>query len=233
MYRLQALHLMQSLESAGAVPVRALRLCAERTDRESGRGRRRTSVFQAAAGEMSQSGLIVAVPEAEPLVQDLRAQYDPAALVGVPAHITILTPLMPRELLTDAVLRSIRRALAKQKPFRFQLRRVSRFPLTTYLVPEPAEPFVEMTTVVAREFPEFPPYGGRFDQIIPHLTVADQSDAFASIAERELAARLKQTRAITSTCRTVELLENSENGYWKPYASFTLGEGAYGTSADG
>jgi 2'-5' RNA ligase len=173
---------------------------------------------------MSDSGLLVLVPEAEPWVGELRLKYDPAALIGVPAHITILTPFMSRERLTEAVLHKIRVAIAKQKPFHFQLKQIARFPLTTYLAPDPAEPFVAMTTAIARGFPQFPPYGGRFDQIIPHLTVADQNAALAAMAESELAARLTQHGAITSTCRTVELFENSQEGYWRPYASFNLGD---------
>ena len=40
-----------------------------------------------------ESALLVAVPEAEPLVGALRLVHDPSAAVGVPAHITILLPV--------------------------------------------------------------------------------------------------------------------------------------------
>jgi len=41
------------------------------------------------------SGLIVEVPEAEPAVARWRAQLDPLAAQGVPAHVTVLYPFLP------------------------------------------------------------------------------------------------------------------------------------------
>src|SRR5215216_5253276 len=49
------------------------------------------------------SALIVAVPEAEPLVGGWRLRYDDASL-GVPAHVTLLFPFMPAEELGEALL---------------------------------------------------------------------------------------------------------------------------------
>ena len=50
---------------------------------------------------MPQSAFVVPVPEAEPWVKDLRERYDPIAAVGMPAHITVLFPFIPPDLLTD------------------------------------------------------------------------------------------------------------------------------------
>ena len=44
-----------------------------------------------------ESALIIAVPEAEPLVKALRERFDWSAAQGVPAHITILYPFIPPE----------------------------------------------------------------------------------------------------------------------------------------
>jgi hypothetical protein len=41
----------------------------------------------------------------------------------------------------------------------------------TYLAPEPAATFRRLTSELHKLFPEFPPYGGAFDEIVPHLTV--------------------------------------------------------------
>jgi 2'-5' RNA ligase len=171
---------------------------------------------------MNQSALFVVVPEAEPWVHTLRSQYDPSAQVGVPAHVSVLFPFMPPENLTDAVLKRLRALFRTFAPFTFTLERIARFPQTTYLAPEPPDTFAAMTAALVREFPDYPPYGGRFGQVIPHLTVADQSEAFASIAERELAAELRRRGVVRATCRAVELFENSHNGYWEPYESFAL-----------
>lgn len=171
---------------------------------------------------MSKSALFVVVPEAEPWVQSLRAKYDPTALVGVPAHVSVLFPFMPREDLNESVLGRVRSVVSAFRSFSFTLRRIARFPQTTYLAPEPPEPFASMTEALSREFPGFPPYGGRFEHVIPHLTVADQSEEFASIAERELLVQLGQRGAIRATCTAVDLFENSDGGYWKRHRSFAL-----------
>jgi 2'-5' RNA ligase len=174
---------------------------------------------------MNQSALFVVVPEAEPLVQALRSRFDPSAQVGVPAHITVLFPFMPRELLTDAVLRRLRTALGAFTSFTFALERIGRFPRTTYLMPEPPVAFVAITAALAREFPGYPPYGGQFSQVIPHLTVADQSEEFASVAEHELAGELERRGGVNATCSAVELFENSSEGYWRRFESFALSGG--------
>lgn len=172
---------------------------------------------------MSKSALFVVVPEAEPWVQSLRAKYDPTALVGVPAHISVLFPFQPREDLNESALNRVRAVVGAFRSFSFTLQRIARFPQTTYLAPEPPEPFASMTEALVREFPGFPPYGGRFEQVVPHLTVADQSEAFASIAERELLVQLEQRGPIRAKCTAVDLFESSDDGYWKRRRSFALG----------
>lgn len=42
-----------------------------------------------------ESGIVVPVPEADALVGEWRAAYDPAARLGVPAHVTLLYPFLP------------------------------------------------------------------------------------------------------------------------------------------
>jgi hypothetical protein len=43
----------------------------------------------------NESAIIIPIPEAEPIVGPLRLQYDGAARLGVPAHITVLYPFYP------------------------------------------------------------------------------------------------------------------------------------------
>ena len=45
-----------------------------------------------------------------------------------------------------------------------------------YLAPEPAAPFVALTEAVGAEFPGFPPYGGAFDEVVPHLTISEANE---------------------------------------------------------
>lgn len=170
---------------------------------------------------MPQSTLFVPVPEAEPWVKDLRERYDPTASVGVPAHITVLFPFISPDLIADSDLARATETFQCFRPFEFRLERGGRFPESLYLVPEPNEPFISLTEAIAREFPEYPPYGGKFTEIVPHLTVANRSAELSTIAETELSKIMKELGPIHAVCNVVELYENS-SGHWRWAQSFPL-----------
>lgn len=157
---------------------------------------------------MKETALIVSVPEAEVLVADLRARFDPAAAEGVPAHVTILVPFIALEDLDAASLARLEGALRETAAFDFTLARVGRFERTAWLAPEPAPPFIALAQAVMREFPEWLPYGGAHDHIVPHLTAADGDAQAAEVAAAELAARLARQGPVRARCEAVELLEN-------------------------
>ena len=125
---------------------------------------------------MRESGLLLPVPVAEPTVRELRQRYDPSALHGVPAHITLLGPFVSPDELDATVLAELRDFFGAVEPFAFALRRTGRFPDTLYLAPEPAEPFIRLTEALVECWPNHPSYGGAFDEIVPHLTVAHGAD---------------------------------------------------------
>lgn len=91
----------------------------------------------------------------------------------MPAHVTLLTPFVPPgEWNADHAAR-LAAALAETAPFDARFRRTGRFGKTTvYLVPEPSRVFERLATSVAAAFPEYPPYGGAFSAVLPHLTLA-------------------------------------------------------------
>ena len=62
-----------------------------------------------------ESALIVPVPEVEPLVGLHRAALDPAAKLGVPAHVTIVYPFLPPEQITDHVRRTVRAVVERHR----------------------------------------------------------------------------------------------------------------------
>ncbi|HEY6514438.1 MAG TPA: 2'-5' RNA ligase family protein [Burkholderiaceae bacterium] len=151
----------------------------------------------------------------------LRERFDPSAALGMPAHITLLYPFMPPELMGAAVLQQVRAAVAGTCGFAFSLARVDRFPGVLYLAPEPASPFIELTRLLAHEFPEFPPYGGRYEAIVPHLTVAQAGGAEQSHAEAELLSSLSGSAGIACSCSELVLMENAA-GRWEPMHVFPL-----------
>ena len=173
------------------------------------------------SNNMPQSTLFVPVPEAEPWVKDLRERYDPTAAAGVPAHITVLFPFISPDLITDNALARATEVFQRFQPFEFSLEQVGRFPESLYLVPEPAEPFILLTEAIAREFPEYPPYSGKFTEIVPHLTVANRSAELSDIAEAEILGIMEDLGPIHAVGNVVELYENS-TGHWRWARSFPL-----------
>ena len=170
---------------------------------------------------MAESAFVVLVPEAEALVGDLRLQYDGSARLGVPAHITLLYPFMEPSLITPEVIRECAGVLAAFPAFAFVLSSIGRFPVTAYLDPEPGEPFTALALALVRAFPAFPPSGGKYPSIVPHLTVAHGSAAEAEVAAAGVAAGLRSSGPVSSVCASVMLMENS-SGRWRPMHVFPL-----------
>jgi 2'-5' RNA ligase superfamily len=118
------------------------------------------------------SALLVPVPAAEWLVAGRPMGAGYAAGLVVPPHVTLLAPFAPRDRLTDGVVTELADLFADVVPFPFELARASRFPDgAAYLAPDPAAPFRNLVTELGRAFPEYPPYEGRFDEVVPHVTV--------------------------------------------------------------
>lgn len=170
---------------------------------------------------MSQSALLVLVPEAERWVADLRALHDPVASLGVPAHITLLFPFLPPEAIGDRERSALAGLFGSVASFAFRLNRMGRFPQTVYLEPEPAGPFVALTAALAKAFPSCPPYGGQFGEVVPHLTISDKDPAAAAAVESEMRLRMADRGAIQANCRQVHLYEE-RSGYWSPAQAFGL-----------
>jgi 2'-5' RNA ligase len=135
--------------------------------------------------------LVAAVQDAEPLVSRWRAQYDSSAAQGMPAHITLLYPFLPQRRLTDDVIARLHELCAHQPALEIVFRRTARFPEVLYLDPEPADGLRELTLTLASHWPEAPPYNGEFDEIVPHLTVAQGvGDDVLDMVEAEVSGSL-------------------------------------------
>jgi 2'-5' RNA ligase len=167
---------------------------------------------------MPESALVVEVPEAEPLVAEWRAKHDASARRGVPAHITVLYPFMPAELVDESVLGELRDLFAREHTFAFELTQVSRFPDVAWLAPEPADPFKALTSLVLARFPDYPPYEGIFDEVVPHLTVAHGDAELQNRVE----AALEGSLPIAAEAGRVTLLAEDDAGRWSPRGRFPL-----------
>jgi 2'-5' RNA ligase len=172
----------------------------------------------------SESALVVVVGEAEAVAKPFRDRYDASAAAGMPAHITLLFPFKAPADVDAITCGNLRDCFARLEPVRFSLAAIRRFPTgVLYLAPEPDEPFRQLTLAIWNLFPETPPYGGKWPDIIPHLSIArladevrltEVADDFARAAEGKLPIR--------ATASEIALMDN-RSGRWKVEASFSLG----------
>lgn len=170
-----------------------------------------------------ESALVVIVPEAERPVGPLRRLHDPSAAAGVPAHVTVLYPFVPPAEVDSVLETRLGELFAGIDAFDYRFERVGRFDDTTIiLVPEPAAAFVALTAAVARRWPDYPPYGGAHETVIPHLTVGDQlAPGAADGVAAEAAAALAREGPVRGRAREVVLIME-EAGRWATATSFPL-----------
>jgi 2'-5' RNA ligase len=140
---------------------------------------------------------------------------------GIPFHVTILYPFVPRALLGDAELERVRGVLSRHASFDFELARLETWPRVVWLAPEPAEPFRALTHALHAEFPEQPPYGGAFDEVVPHATLGEGDGADALAAA--LAPRARPLLPYALRADAVTLLVEDEPDRWRPEARLPLG----------
>lgn len=168
------------------------------------------------------TALIVRIPEAESAVRDWRDRIDPAARAGagVPAHVSVLYPFLREDLIDASVHAGIAAALRPHRAFDLRFERTGRFPSMLYLAPEPDAPLRRLTLAITGRWPEVRPYGGRYRDPVPHLTVAQRArEADLDAAEADLSGRLP----LTARVRTVDLVA-FDGTAWHERARFTLRE---------
>ncbi len=175
------------------------------------------------AAVVGESAVIVEVPEAEPLVGEWRLVHDASATLGVPAHVTVLYPFVPPHRIGRDTHEALRRLSAAIAPFTADLRAVATFPNDlVYLTPEPGAAFRALTAAVWARFPDHPPYEGRFDDVVPHLTVGDAAADPRRDLLREVDAALAGRLPVPFRVTSLSLFVSS-GGRWSSIARFPLG----------
>jgi hypothetical protein len=178
------------------------------------------------------SALLMLVPAAEPAVGAHRARLDLSAWDGVPAHLTVLYPFLPPADIGPGVITALADLFAGVPRFSFTLDRVRWFDeAVVWLGPSDDAPFRALTALTAAAYPSCPPYGGRYEEPQPHLTIGHD----APLAElRAAAAAVAPLLPITAEAAEVTLMagpdpaQPSEPGSgprrpWAAIASFPLG----------
>jgi 2'-5' RNA ligase superfamily len=167
------------------------------------------------------TGLVVAVPEAEPVLAAHRVRLDGSAALGAPAHVTVIFPFVPADEVDENVLDRVAGVVRTMPRFRYAFRRTAWFDdRVLWLAPDDDGRFRELTHRVWREFPDHPPFEGAFDDVVPHLTVGHEHPReVLARAEEEVRTRLP----VAGTASEVVLLAQDEpGGRWRRRAAFPL-----------
>jgi len=161
--------------------------------------------------EVGRSALILPVPEAEPLVAEWRARWDPNASLGIPAHITLLFPFLPQDRITSAEVTRLRDLFSQIPEADISLTHTARFDGVLYLAPEPDGFFRDITMRLWAMYPDTPPYGGLYDDMKPHLTVVQSVD---EVVLRQAESALSEGLPVAVRPREAWLLLEATDGRW-------------------
>ena len=170
---------------------------------------------------MPETALICRVPEAERYIAHYRQRFDPSARRNVPAHVTILYPFMAPPLVDAGVLVTLQGIADSVPCFSYRMAETRRFPVALYLAPDPGIPFATLTDRVHHAFPDYPPFDGKFDTVVPHVTVAHGDEPLLCEIEVELRIALPGA-GVAARCAELVLIENS-TGRWEQMHVFPLG----------
>jgi 2'-5' RNA ligase len=168
-----------------------------------------------------ESTLVILVPSAEATVGRLRRKLDRSAAWSVPLHITILYPFAAPDSMSEQFLAQLGEVLHRCEPFDFSLTEIEWFEeRVMYLAPTPRQPFATLTNAIAEAFPDHLPYGGAYDEVVPHLTVGE---GVRPARLRRAARRLQHHLPITASATEVCLMAPDPSGRWTIQQRFALG----------
>jgi 2'-5' RNA ligase len=162
----------------------------------------------------------VAVPIALPdRLARIRRRWDHAAALGARSHVTTLYPFTPVASLTPEHRRELAAIAARIQPFEVRFRHVRRWPGVVWIQPEPDDGFRALTKALVARWPDFLPYEGVHDEVIPHLTIAESETAALDAIESQVAAALPFSARATA----LELWRQDATERWYPHWRVPLG----------
>jgi 2'-5' RNA ligase len=94
-------------------------------------------------------------------------------LLGAYLPTSPLYPFVPPTAISSQVISIRAAAIASVRAFDCRFASTGWFGQDVlWLDPEPDEPFRQLTAAIWEAFPQYPPYGGAYDDVVPHLTIA-------------------------------------------------------------
>jgi len=143
---------------------------------------------------------------------------------GVPPHITLLYPW--RQPITDTDLGAVSAIAAAHDPFTVEFTAVASFASgVVYLRAEPQSTLRRLTSRLVDAFPDTPPYGGRFADPVPHLTLGKaRPGAELDGLQAQIAESLSGHVPLVEDVCALSVIEEQPDGSWRTVTSFTLGD---------
>lgn len=154
---------------------------------------------------MGHTVLAVPVPALDEMVRERTAFYDASFVSADPdfvhAHITVLAPWAVQPTAED--LAQVKRITQALGPFNVKLSQIGEFADgVIHLRPEPDSQLRDLTSRLVSSFPQFPPYGGKYDGAVPHLTLDRRS---ATVTPQTVRAALDHLLPMTITVDRIDL----------------------------
>ena len=171
---------------------------------------------------MSQATALVLVLNDAAAFDAVRREFAPWDVERrIPFHITLLFPFAARDEVTDELLGDVSAFFAGRPAFAFALTRIAFWPRVVYAVPEPDGQLVECMRALYARFPQWSPYGGIHDEVVPHATLGHEVDG--PTAQPEIERRLVMHLPKRYLIDEVTLLEEYAPDRWRERERFPLG----------
>ena len=90
-----------------------------------------------------------------------------------------------------------------------------------YLAPDEPTPFRDLTALLWETFPAYPPYGGQFVDVVPHMTIGEGAGRDAIL---DAESSVRAFGPITGRAERLTLMAQTPGGRWSYRARWTLGQ---------
>ena len=164
------------------------------------------------------SVIAISLPETDNVLSYVRSRYTgEVPPVGVPAHLTLHFPWMPPTRINERTIAELTSLFSGFPLFDITLELGWFGTEVLLLVPRDPVPLIRLTKAIINRWPEFPYYGGEYDNIEPHVTLAYGDEPSLS----KLAAEIADQVPIRVRASTVDL-SIGQPGHMVVRARFSL-----------
>jgi 2'-5' RNA ligase superfamily len=171
--------------------------------------------------EPGSTALVVMTPEIEAVAGSFYREHSAAGRDGMTPHVTLVVPFVPAAGIHEGIENRLRSLFRRFEGFDYHLRRFEYFESgVLWLAPEPPRPFADLASAIVEEFPEYPPYEGVHEEVIPHVTVAESNDQ--RVLE-QIRSEVEPRLPIRCRAEKATLVVRGSDLRWRPRSPFHFG----------